>query len=46
MHADHIHPWSKGSQTCMDNGKMLCGGDNLAKGDRVPDQSSDEEDQD
>ena len=42
---DHVHPWSKGGATCLDNGKMLCGGDNLAKGDRLPDDLANDADE-
>lgn len=36
-HADHIHPWSKGGATDMDNGQALCPSCNLKKGDSPPD---------
>ena len=35
LHADHLHPHSKGGPTRMDNGGMKCGPDNLAKGNSV-----------
>jgi hypothetical protein len=36
MHADHIHPWSKGGQTALANGAALCSRHNKTKGARVP----------
>jgi len=38
LQADHIHPWSKGGPTSLDNCQLYCCGDNQAKGDRLPDQ--------
>ena len=32
MHADHINPWSKGGQTTLENGQMLCHDCNWTKG--------------
>jgi hypothetical protein len=32
IHFDHIHPWSKGGETVLENLKVLCARHNLAKG--------------
>ena len=32
IHFDHIHPWSKGGETTLDNLQILCAPHNLAKG--------------
>ena len=34
MHADHIKPWSKGGQTTLENGQMLCHDCNWTKGNK------------
>lgn len=34
MHGDHIHPWSAGGLTTLDNCQALCGSCNLRKGSR------------
>jgi hypothetical protein len=36
LHADHIHPYSRGGQTQLANGAALCSRHNKAKGARVP----------
>jgi hypothetical protein len=33
IHFDHIHPWSKGGETILENLQVLCAPHNLAKGD-------------
>ena len=35
LHADHIHPYSKGGETTLQNGQALCPTCNLQKGDKV-----------
>lgn len=35
-HADHIHPWSKGGPTELDNGQLLCREHNRAKSAHIP----------
>ena len=32
IHIDHIHPWSKGGETVLENLQVLCKNHNLAKG--------------
>ena len=34
-HADHIVPYSKGGQTTLDNGQLICKTANLVKGDKL-----------
>lgn len=38
LQADHVHPHSKGGATRLDNVTPLCGPDNRAKRDRLPDK--------
>lgn len=35
FHADHIHPYSKGGRTTIENCQLLCPKCNLSKGDKV-----------
>jgi hypothetical protein len=35
LQADHTHPHSRGGPTRVHNGKMRCGPDNQAKGNRT-----------
>ena len=35
FHADHVHPYSKGGETTLQNGQALCLTCNLQKGDKV-----------
>lgn len=35
LHADHIHPESKGGPTALDNLQTLCGPCNIAKGAKI-----------
>lgn len=41
LEADHIHPYSRGGPTRMSNGKMRCGPENTAKGNKLeePDEA-------
>ncbi|SDI85075.1 HNH endonuclease [Frankineae bacterium MT45] len=36
LHADHVHPHSKGGQTSLANAAALCAWHNMKKGARVP----------
>jgi hypothetical protein len=36
LHVDHIHPWSKGGPTSLDNLRILCVQCNIGKGDLLP----------
>lgn len=35
MHADHIHPYSRGGLTDIENGQALCAGCNMRKGNKI-----------
>ena len=35
LHVDHIHPWSKGGPTEIENLRVLCSDCNLGKGDKI-----------
>ncbi len=36
LHVDHIHPWSKGGETSLENLRILCEQCNIGKGDLMP----------
>lgn len=36
LQADHIHPWSRGGRTLIQNGQMLCPRHNRRKTNRIP----------
>ena len=36
LHVDHIHPWSKGGETVLENLQTLCSKDNLGKSNLLP----------
>ncbi len=40
LHVDHIHPFSKGGKTVIENLRTLCDDRNLGKGSRIEDGSS------
>lgn len=35
LHVDHIHPWSKGGKTVIENLQTLCSDCNLGKSDKI-----------
>jgi 5-methylcytosine-specific restriction endonuclease McrA len=41
LHVDHIHPWSKGGETTLDNLQTLCERCNLGKGNLSADHTDD-----